>query len=260
MANKPLILVTNDDGITSKGIHHLTELMQNFGRVVVVAPNSPQSAKGHAITINHPLEVYESNLFKSIGIEAYETSGTPADCVKLAKHYLLKNQNIDLLVSGINHGDNSSISTLYSATVSAALEAAIEGIPSIAFSVCDYGMQAVFQHTSATIHKIAQWVLNNNVLSGVTLNVNFPAYEDFREISGIRICRQAKAIWVDQFEEKIYEHGQNQVSLSGYLVTDDDKPDSDIQALKEGYASVVPIQFDLTHYPSIQKLQEIEQE
>ena len=151
---KPLILVTNHDGIDSKGIRFLVSIMSKFGEVVVVAPDSPQSGMGHAITVGDKLRLVKSDLFGEI--EAYKCSGTPADCVKIAKHHILKNKKIDLITSGINHGSNSSISVLYSGTMSAAIEGAIENTPSIGFSLCDYDPNASLSHTGPFIKKIVQ--------------------------------------------------------------------------------------------------------
>ncbi|MEQ9148618.1 MAG: 5'/3'-nucleotidase SurE, partial [Cytophagales bacterium] len=135
MAIKPLILISNDDGITAPGIRVLVEEMKKLGEVIVVAPNSPQSGMGHAITIGETLRLVKSNIFE--GVPAYECSGTPADCIKLAKHHILHDRSPDLVVSGVNHGSNTSVSVLYSGTMSAAIEAAIEGLPAIGFSLCD---------------------------------------------------------------------------------------------------------------------------
>ena len=173
MKKKPLILVSNDDGINSKGIHLLVTLMKQLGEVVVVAPDGPQSGMGHAITIGNTLRLSESNIFE--GVKSFQCSGTPADCVKLSKQYALNNRKPDLLVSGINHGSNTSISVIYSGTMSAALEGAIEDIPSIAFSVCDYSATADFSHINELVLKIAGQVLENGLPQGVALNVNFPA-------------------------------------------------------------------------------------
>ena len=158
---KPLILVTNDDGIDSKGIRFLVSVMSEFGEVVVVAPDSPQSGMGHAITVGDKLRLVKSDLFGDI--ESYKCSGTPADCVKIAKHHILKNRNIDLITSGINHGSNSSISVLYSGTMSAAIEGAIENTPSIGFSLCDFDPNAYLKHTKEYIEKI----VNNALVSGI---------------------------------------------------------------------------------------------
>ncbi|MFZ9503868.1 MAG: 5'/3'-nucleotidase SurE, partial [Cyclobacteriaceae bacterium] len=171
--SKPLILVTNDDGITSKGIATLVGLMAQLGEVIVVAPDSPQSGMGHAITVGDTLRLEETTIFKDI--RAWECSGTPADCVKMARHFVLKDlRQPDLVVSGINHGSNTSISVLYSGTMSAAIEAAIEGAPAIGFSLCDFSSNADFSHVHEPILKIARKVLETGLPDGVALNVNFP--------------------------------------------------------------------------------------
>ncbi len=150
--NRPLILVTNDDGITARGILTLIEIMKELGDVLVVAPDSPQSGMGHAITVGDTLRLTESFIFE--GVKAYECSGTPADCVKMARHFVCKdNRQPDVVVSGINHGSNTSISVLYSGTMSAAIEGAIEGTPAIGFSLCDYSHKADFSHTNDVVKK-----------------------------------------------------------------------------------------------------------
>ena len=169
--SKPLIFISNDDGITSKGIRILVRLMMEIGEVVVVAPDSPQSGMGHAITVGNTLRLDKTDIFD--GIAAYECSGTPADCVKIAKHYILKDRKPDIVVSGINHGSNTSISILYSGTMSAAIEGAMEGIPSIGFSVCDYNPEADISHLEQYIKSITHQVLKTSLPTGVALNVNF---------------------------------------------------------------------------------------
>src|SRR6476620_4516977 len=171
--SRPLILVCNDDGITSKGILTLVNVMKQLGDVVVVAPDSPQSGMGHAITVGNTLRLEENFIFE--GVKAWECSGTLADCVKMARHFVLKGKRQpDVVVSGINHGSNTSISVLYSGTMSAAIEGAIEGTPAIGFSLCDYSHQADFSHTSEYVKKVTQQVLKNGLPKGVALNVNFP--------------------------------------------------------------------------------------
>ncbi|GAB3338382.1 5'/3'-nucleotidase SurE [Larkinella ripae] len=242
---KPLILVTNDDGITAQGIRTLVSLMNQLGEVVVVAPNSPQSGMGHAITIASPLRLFESDLFP--GIPAYECSGTPADCVKLAKHFVLKDRNPDLVVSGINHGSNTSISVLYSGTMSAAIEAAIEGIPAIGFSLCDYSHDPDFTHTHDHILKIAGHALENGIPKGVALNVNFPAKSE-KPLGEIRICRQADARWQEEFDQRKDPYGRSYFWMSGKFVNDDTGEDTDEYALSQNCTAVVPCQLDLTDY------------
>src|SRR6478752_2382289 len=187
--NRPLILVSNDDGITSKGILTLVNVMKTLGDVLVVAPDSPQSGMGHAITVGETLRLEENFIFE--GVKAFECSGTPADCVKIARHFVLKDhREPDIVVSGINHGSNTSISVLYSGTMSAAIEGAIEGTPAIGFSLCDFGSDADFSHTEEYIRKITLQVLEKGLRKGVALNVNFPR-KQAEKIKGIRICRQA---------------------------------------------------------------------
>ena len=162
----PLILVTNDDGITAKGIGTLVRLMKTIARVVVVAPDSPQSAMGHAITISKPLRLDKTEIYGN-DVLAYQCSGTPADCVKLAKNQVLKNKLPDMVVSGINHGSNTSTSVLYSGTMSAAIEAALEGIPSIGFSVCDWSSEADFSHCEEEILQILKQFLKGVEIVGL---------------------------------------------------------------------------------------------
>ena len=252
--HKPLILVTNDDGITANGIRTLVELMKQLGSVVVVAPNSPQSGMGHAITIANPIRLYPSDLYGDV--PAYECSGTPADCVKLAKHHVLKDRAPDLVVSGINHGSNSSISILYSGTMSAAIEAAIEGIPAIGFSLGDFTHQPDFSHAHEHILSIARNVLEKGLARGTALNVNFPA-RGGEPLKGIRICRQANAKWQEVFDERRDPHGRRYFWLAGDFVNfDTHAEDTDEYALANNYTSVVPCQYDLTAYRMMDTLKE----
>ncbi|GAB4186270.1 MAG: 5'/3'-nucleotidase SurE [Thermoflexibacter sp.] len=245
---KPLIVVSNDDGITAKGLRVLVEVMQEIGEVLVVAPNSPQSGMGHAITIHSPLKIYKSEVFE--GVEAYECSGTPADCIKLAKYYVLKGTTPDLVVSGVNHGSNTSISILYSGTMSAAIEGAIEGMPAIGFSLEDYGANADFSHTKPYIKKIAEQALKTGLPKGTALNVNFPRKQS-QEIQGIRICRQARAKWQEIFDERTDPYGRKYLWLAGNFVNHDHGDDTDEWAVNNNYVSVVPCVFDLTAHHAI---------
>ena len=251
---KPLILVTNDDGITAHGIRTLVELMKQLGSVVVVAPNSPQSGMGHAITIANPIRLYPSDIYGDV--PAYECSGTPADCVKLAKHHVLKDRAPDLVVSGINHGGNSSISILYSGTMSAAIEAAIEGIPAIGFSLGDFTRQPDFSHTHEPILTIARTVLARGLNPGTALNVNFPARIS-EPLKGIKICRQANAKWQEVFDERRDPHGRRYFWLAGDFVNfDTHAEDTDEYALANNYTSIVPCQYDLTAYGMMDELKD----
>ncbi|MEN9323271.1 MAG: 5-nucleotidase SurE [Bacteroidota bacterium] len=251
MQAKPLILVTNDDGITAPGIRALISVMSEIGHVVVVAPDKPQSAMGHAITINNTLYLNKISA-DGAAVTEYHCSGTPVDCVKLAVNELLKTKP-DLCVSGINHGSNSSINVIYSGTMSAAVEAGIEGIPAIGFSLLDYDWNADFESAKAYIKKIALEVLANGLPKGVVLNVNIPKLAA-TELKGIKIARQAHALWVEKFDKRQTPHGKDYYWLTGEFVNLDKGTDTDEWALANGYVSVVPVQFDLTAHHAIQEL------
>ena len=250
---RPLILVTNDDGINAPGIRTLISVVKNIGDVIVVAPDSPQSGMGHAITINSTLHSSKITPKNSEIIE-YSCSGTPADCVKLAINELMPRKP-DLCVSGINHGSNSSINVIYSGTMSAAIEAGIEGVPAIGFSLLDYRWNADFSHSKDFIRKITLNALNNGIPKGVVLNVNIPAVKK-SDIMGVKICRQAKAYWVEEFDKRKNPLGQEYYWLTGKFVNKDQGEDTDEWALKNNYISIVPVEFDLTAHHAIQGLNE----
>jgi 5'-nucleotidase len=250
---RPLILVTNDDGINAPGIRTLISVIKDIGDVIVVAPDSPQSGMGHAITINSTL--HSSRITpKNSEIIEYSCSGTPADCVKLAINELMPRKP-DLCVSGINHGSNSSINVIYSGTMSAAIEAGIEGVPAIGFSLLDYSWNADFSHSKDFIRKITLNALNNGIPKGVVLNVNIPAVKK-SDIKGVKICRQAKAYWVEEFDKRKNPLGQEYYWLTGKFVNKDQGEDTDEWALKNNYISIVPVEFDLTAHHAIQDLNE----
>ena len=249
--SKPLILVTNDDSIVAPGIRALIEVMKEIGDVIVVAPDSPQSAMGHAITINNTLKLEKVHLDKDLSQE-YSCSGTPVDCVKIAVNEILKRKP-DLCVSGINHGSNSSINVIYSGTMSAAVEAGIEGIPAIGFSLLDYSWDADFEPIKSHVKQIALGVLEKGLPEGVILNVNFPKLSK-ENIKGIKICRQAKAMWQEEFDKRTNPQGKEYYWLTGKFVNLDKGTDTDEWALENGYISIVPVQFDLTAHHAIQQL------
>jgi 5'-nucleotidase len=249
--SKPLILVTNDDGITAPGIRALISVMSEIGTVIVVAPDKPQSAMGHAITLNSTLFINKVSK-ENAAITEYSCSGTPVDCVKLAVNEIL-HRKPDLCVSGINHGSNSSINVIYSGTMSAAVEAGIEGIPAIGFSLLDYDWNADFDAIKSSIRKITLEVLEKGMPENIVLNVNFPKIKE-NEIKGIKICRQAKAIWMEKFDKRITPQGKDYYWLTGEFVNQDKGEDTDEWALENGYISVVPVQFDLTAHHTIQQL------
>ncbi len=248
MQKKPLILVTNDDGITAPGIRALIAVMNTLGEVVVVAPDSPQSGMGHAITVDSVLHC-NAVVIDDGPQKEYSCSGTPADCVKMAVSTILDRQP-DLCVSGINHGSNASINVLYSGTMSAAVEAGIEGVPAIGFSLLDFDWDADFEAAKKYVKKIALEVLNNGLTEGTVLNVNIPK----EDLKGIKVCRQANGYWKEDFEKRKNPHGKEYYWLSGKFINKDKGEDTDIWALENGYVSVVPVQFDMTAHHMIQKL------
>lgn len=242
---KPTILITNDDGITAPGIKNLVEAVKDLGKVVVVAPDKAQSGMGHAITINHPLRMTKMDMFD--GIEAWQTNGTPVDCVKLAVDKILHGKP-DLCLSGINHGANHSINVIYSGTMSAAMEASIESIPSIGFSLLDYNYEADFAPARHYVKMIVSSLLKQKKLDKhLLLNVNIPSIP-LDLLKGVKICRQAYAKYEEDFEERKDPHGKKYYWLTGEFVNFDKGRDTDVWALEHNYVSVVPVQFDLTNY------------
>ncbi|TWP27943.1 5'/3'-nucleotidase SurE [Apibacter muscae] len=245
--SKPIILVTNDDGIAAPGIRELILIMKEIGTVYVVAPDKPQSGMGHAVTINSTLRVEE--IYSDNSSFEWACSGTPADCVKLAVNKILPKKP-DLCVSGINHGSNSSINILYSGTMSAAIEAGIEGIPAIGFSLCDYSHNANFKAASNYIKSIALNVLKEGLPKDIVLNVNIPKADE-KEIQGVKICKQARAYWEEEFLKRVDPRGQNYYWLTGSWKNKNYENGTDEEALSENYISIVPVQFDLTAYSFI---------
>lgn len=248
--DKPLILVVNDDGITAPGIQSLVEVMCEIGEVMVVAPDKPMSGMGHAITLNASLRLSERQLPGAA--KAYSCSGTPVDCVKFGTKKL-NGRKIDLLVSGINHGSNSSVNVIYSGTMSAALEGAMEGLPSIGFSLCDHSIDADFSAAMKIAKEVALNVLENGMPHGTCLNVNIPKLKA-DEIKGIKVCRQAIAYWDEDFEERLDPYGNPYYWLTGKFCNMDNKEDTDEWALENGYVSVVPVMSDFTNHALIKDL------
>jgi 5'-nucleotidase len=251
---KPLILVTNDDGVNAPGIRTLIGVARQFGDVVVVAPDKPQSGMGHAITLNNTLRVNKLNEEKNY-IE-YSCSGTPVDCVKLAVKKIA-GKKPDLLLSGINHGYNSSINVIYSGTMSAAIEGAMENIPSIGFSLGNYSIEADFNASEKIAAIIIEKALKNKMPEKICLNVNIPPI-DLKEINGIKICKQADANWDENFDERIDPHGNKYYWLTGVMENFDKREDTDLWALSNNYVSIVPVQYDLTAHSAIDSIEKWE--
>ncbi|MEM7105357.1 MAG: 5'/3'-nucleotidase SurE [Bacteroidota bacterium] len=255
MSKERIILVTNDDGIFAPGLEVLVNIAKEFGTVIVVAPDSPQSGQGHALTIEHPLRLEDDHHFGEV--EAYRCSGTPVDCVKLAKAVILKDRKADICLSGINHGSNASINIIYSGTMSAAMEASLEGIDSIGFSFLDYSHEANFDGAIPYVRKLISDALEHGLGETKLLNVNIPNLPA-NEIKGFKICRQANANWVENFLVQEDPRGRKVYWLTGQFVNPDPGTDTDIWALKNGYVSIVPSKHDLTNYKAIDSLKHLE--
>jgi 5'-nucleotidase len=247
----PLILITNDDGYKSKGIEALIEMAKPYGRIVVVAPHEGNSGMSHAITIKHPLRIRKHS--RNDDVEMYSVNGTPVDCVKLAMSQVLKNQP-DLLLSGVNHGSNSSVSVFYSGTMAAVIEGCLYGIPSVGFSLLDYMPDANFEGSVQYGKHVIEHVLSNGLSNGVCLNVNIPAIPA-NEIKGIRVVRQNKGTWREEFDKRTDPRGVEYFWLTGYYQNEEpSSTDTDEHALSHGYVSVVPVSIDLTHKEELKKL------
>ncbi len=249
--SKPVILVTNDDGIIAPGIKALVEVASRFGEVYVVAPDKPQSGQGHAITLNNPLRLRKVDIFPNI--EAYECSGTPVDCVKLGKNVLLKDLDVDLCVSGINHGSNASINIIYSGTMSAAMEASLEKIDSIGFSLLDFSFGADFTAAKHYAGIIIEKVLEKGLSNCRLLNVNIPK-GPLRSIKGIKVCKQGDGQWIEEFKEAKDPRGESYYWLTGSFKNNDESESSDIKWLAENYITIVPSHHDLTQYKALESL------
>lgn len=250
---QPVILITNDDGITAPGIMNLVEAVKDLGKIIVVAPDRPQSGMGHAITIGQPLRLHKVHAFGDI--ESYACSGTPVDCVKLAVDKIL-HRKPDLCLSGINHGANHSINVIYSGTMSAAVEAAIESIPSAGFSLLDYNIEADFSGARKYARMVVEKMLETKLDKHTVFNVNIPSVP-VELLNGIMVCKQAYAKYEEDFIERVDPNGRKYYWLTGEFVNFDKGTDTDVWALANNYVSVVPVQFDLTNYVLMNRLKKL---
>ncbi len=247
---KPLILVTNDDGVYAPGIRKLIEIARQIGKVVVVAPDSPMSGMSHAITVKVPLRLRK--LAEEKNYVEYSCNGTPVDAMKLGQKVVVGGKP-DLVLSGINHGSNASVNIIYSGTMAAVLEASIDGIPAIGFSLLDYSHNADFSAVDDYLKTIIRNVLKNGLAEGVCLNVNIPAVKK-AEIKGIKVCRQAKGRWDETFDERTDPHDRNYYWLTGVFKNGDAAKDTDSWALMNNYISVVPVHADFTAQNAVKEL------
>jgi 5'-nucleotidase len=246
-----LILITNDDGYDSKGIKALIEVMRPFGKVIAVAPEEGHSGMSHAITMSTPLRL--KKVEESDNYTLYKCSGTPVDCVKIALDKIL-DRKPDLLVAGINHGANSSVSSLYSGTIAAALEGCINKIDAIGFSLLDHSPKADFTVAKIFVKKIINLYIEQGIPKETCLNINIPNISA-EQIKGIKVCRQAKGLWVEEFEKRTDPNKQDYYWLTGsFLNYENHANDTDEWALNNNYISIVPLHIDLTQYEAIKQM------
>ena len=247
-SEKPLILVTNDDGIHAKGLRELVEVMQFFGDVVVISSEVSMSGKACGITVDQPLRAVPVE--KIHGVPTFKCNGTPVDSVKLSFNSLFE-RTPDYVVSGINHGSNASISVIYSGTMGAAIEGGLHGVPSIGFSLEDYSPDADFSKAKLVVARVFQSVIENGIPPFTCLNVNIPKGKP----EGIKVCRQAHGKWMGEFEKRTDPHGREYHWLSGYFQNlDEETEDTDIFALENNFATVVPVRVDMTCYETMEQI------
>ena len=252
MKKRPLILLSNDDGYMAPGILFLIDILRPLGDLVVVAPNTGQSGMSAAITVKTPLLL--NLVSKEEGLTVYKSTGTPVDCVKLALNQVFTERKPDAAFSGINHGTNSSVAIHYSGTLGAVMEACMNGIPAVGFSLDNHSSDADFEPARTYMEKIAGAVLKNGLPEGLCLNVNIPAIP---ELKGIRLCRQARGRWVEEFDKRKHPQGGNYYWLTGNFHNDEpEAEDTDMFAMKEGYISVVPSTIDMTAYSFMERMKD----
>lgn len=245
---RPLILVTNDDGVQAPGIQALATQLALLGDVVVVAPTLPHSGMSQAITSTEPVRCAEYGA--QTPFRQYAVNGTPTDCVKLALHTILERKP-DLVASGINHGSNASVNVLYSGTMGAALEGCVAGIPSVGFSLVNSAINTDLSPYLPYCLQISRLVLENGLPEGVALNVNLPR----KAVTGVRVCRQAHARWENEFEARRDPRGEPYYWLTGtYRNLEPEARDTDDAGLAEGCVVIVPVKIDMTDFPTLEML------
>jgi len=242
------ILISNDDGIHAKGLAELVEVALEFGEVLVVAPNTARSGMSKAITVEVPVRI--KKIHDDEHLQSYSCTGTPVDCIKIALDKLV-DRKPDLILSGINHGSNASVSVHYSGTMGAIVEACIHDVPAIGFSLCDYRPDADFSLMKDGMRQIISETMKNGLPTGTCLNVNAPMGTP----KGIRVCRQGDGLWVNEFEQRTDPHNHDYYWITGYYQSlDNGSLDTDNHALAEGYISIVPTQIDMTNHQAIETL------
>jgi len=254
MNKKPLVLVTNDDGINAPGLRTLINIVKELARVVVVAPENSHSGMGHAVTLTQPIRLRK--ILETESITEYACTGTPVDCVKLAINNLL-DEKPALIVSGINHGANSSVNIIYSGTMAAAIEGALADINAIGFSLLDFSYKADFSPGVPYIKSIIQNMLSAEYNHGCCLNVNIPSVPA-SDIKGIKVCRQSKGQWIEEFVQRTDPHNHEYYWLTGTFHKKEDSPDTDLWALDNNYISIVPVTLDYTNHEQLHLFKNLE--
>lgn len=246
---RPLILISNDDGVISKGISELIKFLRPLGEIVVMAPDAPRSGTGCALTVTEP--IHYQLVRKDVGLTVYKCSGTPTDCVKLALHTVL-DRKPDLVVGGVNHGDNSATNVHYSGTMGVVIEGCLKGIPSIGFSLCSHEPNASFEAAGPYVRAIARQVLDKGLPPLTCLNVNFP---DSKDLKGVRICQQAKGEWTNEWENFAHRGDSHYYWLTGeFIDSDAENEENDHWALANGYVAITPTTVDVTAYGFMDEL------
>lgn len=248
--NKPLIFISNDDGVNAKGINELIRFLRPLGNLVIMAPTAPRSGHGCALTVGQPVSYHLVS--EEPGLTIYACTGTPVDCMKLALETVLE-KTPDIVVSGINHGDNSGVNVHYSGTMGVAIEACLKGIPAIGLSLDNHAPDADFQPLEKHIQQIISGVLRTKMPDRTCLNVNFPA----GEIRGLKVCEQAVGRWTKEWQPVSGADGKTFLLTGDFVNTMPDNEMSDNWALANGYIAVTPVTVDMTNYSFLNALKQI---
>ncbi|MCX7862888.1 MAG: 5'/3'-nucleotidase SurE [Bacteroidales bacterium] len=249
--NERIILVCNDDGYQAPGLLALIEAVSPYGKVIAVVPEKSESGKSHSITMTLPLRL--NLMYETSHVTLYACSGTPVDSIKLALNKVLTRKP-DIVVSGINHGSNSSISVIYSGTMGAVIEACLNGIPAMGFSLLDFSREADFTASKLVVKQMMENIIKHSLPPMVCLNVNIPRVS-LHELKGIRLTRQAKGVWKEEFDMRIDPHNKKYYWMTGdFNNFEPNAQDTDEWALANGFASVVPVHADLTAYHAFNEL------
>lgn len=249
---RPLILISNDDGYQAKGIRSLVEMVRHLGDIIVCAPEGPRSGFACAFSATTPLTITLRE--KQEGVEIWSSNGTPVDCVKLALHEIVPRRP-DLVLGGINHGDNGSVNTHYSGTMGVVMEGCMKYIPSVAYSLCDHREDADFEPLAPYIKRYTQQVLSEGLPQGVCLNINFPLLKEESGYKGVKVCRMAHGTWSNEVTRCHHPRGYDYYWMIGHYENDEPQAeDTDNWALQHGYVAITPTRMDVTAYEALPQL------